>query len=732
MLVDQHHQISGSHAVERVIRFNRPAFLVRSSEDFRSVVRGACGFSGGSFCHLIPARNGQLAEVWSSYIQRLSPDHAYIPASLVDLKPHLQKLITGSVIDVDYASPVTWGGSPSVHRLLFERNPDGSPASCGPSWLVDVELASESPPVSELQHIARFGMVPKAPASDLSFIGVRKQLRDLVHTVPPAPGQGLVDWLLRMPSPDRSSSTPRYLAAGVGDIYSPVTLSLMNVRPDSQTSPADRRDSPESLANNLVVVGDGGSLEDACLFWNLRANRWPQPFPVWVTPDQMEHSEVRRLIVAEAQHTRSVLWTSIGNVNDLQFLSATMDTRELARIFLPEMGAVGWASEDWIHFFDRRRRPFFGRSRRAITFSNGNASFLVDDDELPCPWPTQVTVDVEIESFRPPPTHLRLRGTNAPSTGRFGEAVIPLNYWSKPASSVEVLLGYPKTFDFLRHACEEAGLRPTFDRKAALAYGINRILAGEYEAQMILRNHAVLDVLNVMVDSERLSGETSRRLTPKGTPFGEFHRMLESQRLANVLLAWLLRKSLVFRGLELECRDCGTSVWYSLNDIGDRYQCVGCRQQQPFDRMTHDGPWRYRVNQMLASALDQGVLQEAFGAYDIDLLSSLGSRAYLFPNVILTDKNTGDHVAEIDLLGYEDGEWLAAECKARGNATKLELDRLRRLLDSLGGGSLQLIRASTASEECDREVDRVVIWDYEPIRNELVDTDWLWKCLEPS
>ena len=184
MLVDQNHQISGSHAVERVIRFNRPAFLVGSGEDFHSVVRGACGFSGGSFCHLIPAPNGRLADVWSSYIQRLGPDMAYIPASLVDLKPELQKLITGSVIEVDYASPVKWRGSPSLHRLLVERNPDGSPAACGASWLVDVELASETPPVSELQHIARFGMVPEVTPSDLSLMGVRKQLRDLVHTVP--------------------------------------------------------------------------------------------------------------------------------------------------------------------------------------------------------------------------------------------------------------------------------------------------------------------------------------------------------------------------------------------------------------------------------------------------------------------------------------------------------------------------------------------------------------------
>ena len=102
----------------------------------------------------------------------------------------------------------------------------------------------------------------------------------------------------------------------------------------------------------------------------------------------------------------------------------------------------------------------------------------------------------------------------------------------------------------------------------------------------------------------------------------------------------------------------------------------------------------------------------------------------MFPNVILADTQTGRHVAEIDLFGFEDGEWIAAECKAWGDATQSELDELRYILDCLGGGSLQLVRASTASKECDDLVDRVVIWDYEPIREQTVSNDQLRKWLE--
>ena len=729
MLVDQNHQISGTHTVERVIRFRRPAFIIESAGDFRSVVQGACSFSGGIFCHLIPVRNGQLDGVWTSYIQRLLPDAVYIPKSLEHLKPQLQRLVTGHIGQVDYTSPVTWQGSPLLHSLLSERNPDGSPAACGPSLLVDVGRSSELPPVSELQSIARFGLVPEIPTEKSPLPGVQQQLRDLIHTVPPASGQGLVDWLLHIPGPDPRMPSPPYLAQG-GVIHSAITLSHTGIRPSGQSFPHDHRDSPLSVANRLVVVGDGTSLEDACLFWNLRANRWYGALPAWITPEQAEHPDVKRAIVAAARRTPESLMQLNAEVDSLHFLSATMEIREIVRSFPSEVQATGWTPRDWIHFIDRRHRCFFRRSKESMIFSNGSASFVLNDDALPCPRPTQVTIDVEVESFRPPPTRVRLFGTSFPRAGRFGEMVTDLNCWRDPASEQEVSFGHQQTFDILRSACEGAGLRPSFDRKAALTHGINRILAGEYSAQMILRNHAVLQLLTDMITSERISDETKRYLTPKGISFGTVHKKLGGQKLASTLLSWLLRKRLVFRGLELECPDCGTSAWYSLNEVGNQFLCVGCQGQQPFDRQPENASWRYRINQLLASALDQGVLQQVLAAYDMDLSFPFASRTYMFPNVVLADKQTGDHVAEIDLLGFADGEWIVAECKAWGDATQSELAGLRRILDRLGGGRLQLVRASTASEECDGLVDGVVIWDYEPIREQTVSNDQLGRWLE--
>ena len=444
---------------------------------------------------------------------------------------------------------------------------------------VDVNRSPEASLVSDLQRSARFGAVSEVPIGNPAFLGVEQQLWDLVHTVPPAPGQGLVKWLLDIPDPDRLVPTPPYLAEG-GAIHSAVTLNHTGIMLGGQSFPPDHRDSPRSLSNRLVVVGDGESLEDACLFWNLRANRWPNVLPAWVTPEQVECPDVTTAIVAAARRTQVGFGPSSDGVDDLHFLSATIDTKEIARTMASEMPAAGWTSTAWLQFIDRRHRRFFGRSKELLTFSNGSASFVVNDDALPCPRPTQITVDVEIESFRPPPTDVQLMGTNVPRNGRFGESIVTLNMWGASESAGEASLGYPRTFDILRSACEDVGLRPSFDRKAAMTYGISHILADEYGSHMILRHHAVLGLLADIMKSERLFDEEKRHLTPKGS-FGEVHKKLGSQELASALLSWLLRKRLAFRGLELECLECGTGAWYSMNDVGNQFMCVGCTDSSP-------------------------------------------------------------------------------------------------------------------------------------------------------
>ena len=728
MLVDRDHQISGTHTVERVIRFRRPAFVVETFEDFCSVVKGACGLSGGMYCHLIPAPDGKLAEGWTEYIQRLCPDDVHVPGRLRKLKIRLKGLTSGRVRDVDYSDPVSWVGSPALHSFLAKRNSDGSPAALGPSCLVDVERTSEAPAVSDLQCAARLGIVPEIPKMYSSYEGVRDELWELVHTVAPASGQGLVNWLFSIPKPDRTAPSPPYLTDN-SYLHSPLSLSHIGIQQGAQSFPPDHRDSPLSNANRLVVVGEGDSLQDACLFWNLRANRWIGKFPVWVTPEQAELPEVREAIVLAGVLMSTGFGAPSDGVDDLHLLSATLDTHELAKGLTGEVRAAGSTPTEWINFIGRNYRPYFRRSVEAATFSGGQALFVVGDDELPCPRPTQITIDLEIVSFRPPPTEEGLVGTNVPHTGRFGEASLPLNFWHHGDSSAPFSLGYRKTFEIVRSACEAAGLRPSFDRKASLTYGLNQVLAGEHSSHIILRNHAVLELIRHMVLSERDRDESERHLTPKGIPFGDAHRIMKGQSLASALVSWLLEKGLIFRGLDLECRDCGTNAWYSLNDVGNQFKCVGCQGMKPFDGMTQDASWRFRINQLLASALDQGALPQALAAYDMDLGPPFTSRAYVFPNVILTDLHTGDHLAEIDLLGFEDGEWLAAECKSRGDATQAELEALREILNKLGGGRLLLVRASTASEECDKFVDRVIVWDYQPMRRELVGLDQLGKLL---
>ena len=244
-------------------------------------------------------------------------------------------------------------------------------------------------------------------------------------------------------------------------------------------------------------------------------------------------------IASAAGSTPTSVGPPTGGVNELHLLSATLDTRALVNSGFNGQ-AVGWEKTDWLDFVDRRYRSFFSRRKEAMHFVDGVASFVVSDDELPVSGPTQVTIEVEVESFRPPPTRSQLWGTNGPHTGRFGEAVLPLNRLTRPSDSEEISLGYPPTLELIKQACEDIGFRPFFERKAALTYGLHRTLSDDLSAHIVLRAPDVLDVLRMIIDSERAAGETGRRLVPRGATFGEVHSKLsesKARRTAALLAA---------------------------------------------------------------------------------------------------------------------------------------------------------------------------------------------------
>ena len=211
MLLDRNHQISGTHAVQRVIRFRRPAFLVSSSEDFRSVVKGACGYSGGVFCHLIPAQNGQLSDVWSSYIQRLLPDDVYIPDSLVDLKPELQKLVSGHVQRGRLYDPCHLEAVPQSTAYYTSAIQMVVRQRWGPATSLTSNFRLKRPLSLNYSVSPASGLSPRSH-QEVCASWMEKQLRDLVHIVPPASGRGLAAWLFSVPRPNPRNPVPPYLA----------------------------------------------------------------------------------------------------------------------------------------------------------------------------------------------------------------------------------------------------------------------------------------------------------------------------------------------------------------------------------------------------------------------------------------------------------------------------------------------------------------------------------------
>ena len=91
----------------------------------------------------------------------------------------------------------------------------------------------------------------------------------------------------------------------------------------------------------------------------------------------------------------------------------------------------------------------------------------------------------------------------------------------------------------------------------------------------------------------------------------QVHRTLGlgiSRDLCNKLLDWLIERRIVFQGYKFSCANCGMGRWYSINRLADTQSCDGCGITTAKPIKVDQLPWRYRLNEAIAQAVDQGVL----------------------------------------------------------------------------------------------------------------------------
>jgi len=678
--------------------------VVSSIEQAEIAIRAASAIRGGKSWMLVPAVDNTVPEQWLSLLEALDPDSIRITED-VDRGP-LSAIKDTHVSN--YRNVDDLLGGDLVHQGLASR----SATDLQQMILVDGSDQAVPDTVLRLQPLARFGVAPtNLPQNVFRFHGTPPyQLHDLVR-VAKSDAATLADWLLR-PISARLPMDGR----GGGVFWPPISLTDIGIWADGPSDPPHERDDDLSLATFLVVVGE--SIADMCLFWTLRANRPMFVFPFWLTEAQLADADVRQELLQafRMESARGVLGNG-DNRTSLHLISTSIDTSQLVTELSRELGipARGWPSDAWPRFFDRRIRSSFVKRQHLLHFDSGATSLLLADHELPLNRPYSVDIEVEIDGFGVPKGEYfgAILGT-AHWTTRSGAFRFFVNQLGGPQTSTELNLRLHPLAEIIEKPLRSLGYEIRQDRKAANTLGLTRLLGGDRHSVAVLSCAPLVEMMRKMSHRQSFEGRQEGRYVGRvASQFSEMKGDLPgvSTNQLNKIVQWLLHRRLLFRGLNLRCRSCGTEVWYPLEEIGNSFVCVGCREPHSFAWDTTTSNWRYQVNEQMAHAIDQGIIPQIIAAEEFDR-GFVGDppSAFLMPNLILSGQADGLPNIELDLFGFSRGRWLLCECKTGNEDASEQVRKHRELANAIGDCDVVLVSGVADDSEIEG-VDLRLFWD---------------------
>lgn len=257
---------------------------------------------------------------------------------------------------------------------------------------------------------------------------------------------------------------------------------------------------------------------------------------------------------------------------------------------------------------------------------------------------------------------------------------------------------------------------------------MQRLLGDDWRAFRVFRNREVLNFLRRLSARQGNTGRSEHRYVPRlGARGSDIYRLLadgalsdQAKALRDALVPWMLSKRLLFRGLNVTCPRCDVRSWYGIGALTDRFTCAGCLESSTLTQLSTD--WAYQMNELVASALDQGSLVTLFGAEELGPLDHPHPDAPFIPCVEVSGNGLA---AEIDLVGFRGGRWVLAECKSDGSGGDIaqQVASLRRIASFLEPAEVVLIRSGDSATDADDGFDDVYYWDRINVNGELVPVD---------
>ena len=744
-------QLDGPRRVGMTLRPQRLAFLVDPADTAVALaaIDAACLGWGGAFQFLIPCPPaGRPSPIWSRVLERHDPD------AIVDLigvdesfrseqgsrwdrsvhrweRPTETMVLVGAVI---YSSLRRW-------RRLRPAGTTHLAVNLHP--LADHPLA--------LPLAFRFGHLDKRPMARSQIIrGAYEsaQHQDFVdlRTIDPfrLAGEDLVRLATQVPL-DLTTLAPGRGGQNVYlDLPELTTIGLPRREPpywhEDRPHP-EHEQHDEAFFRRVIVVGRPSSVPDLCLAWNLRAQRaWDWYFPLWVSPEWLSDPGVRHS-VAWALHWGSAGLSERDEGRTVHLVSATLAPDEISchiREGYPD--AVLHAPDTLDRFFTGGFRV--GLQRESIAnVRRGLVDAAVPDYADLGDWehPQRIGWTLAIGGYDAPRAtwreFRRLRGvvSRMAADGIAGFITVPDE---PPGTFMPVSTN--NGWEIVAAVASRAGYVAHISDKGRRAIALMRLLGGEpglrvlassrvYRllvtmAQIVERQavqQAVRRRVEGIVTAEQADalGESVWRDVTEGGQFDRQHLTWDGIRKGldvspedcNALIEWLVQRRVLFQGYDFTCPECGMRRWHPINRLADTQLCDGCQAVSLKPITPNVLQWRYRLNEAVAQAVDQGVLPHLLAVRRMSEWTAdrraplLGLLPGLQPE---PREACGPPEIEVDLFAIKGGRAVVGECKAGGDRitdkTVGRFAELGRLLDCS-----RIIYATTTDFIADAEaIDR--------------------------
>jgi hypothetical protein len=491
--------------------------------------------------------------------------------------------------------------------------------------------------------------------------------------------------------------------------------------PNSPPHP-EHEQHPEEFVRRIVVMGAPGSVEDLCLVWNLRAQRRSaQFFPQWINPAWIADQDALQSI-----HW-GLRWESLGLAEDtrgapLHLLSASLSHDEVHSA-LPDFGVPTVVSDrtKLDRYFTADFRTGLVQSS-TTNFVEGTADVAVPDYSQLGDWEywERIGWTGDVAGYRLPrvrQNHLPQVGplpVRSASDGLAGFINVPhdapgdlwtfstMSGWSM-VEAVAADAGYnARVSDKGQRAIAtmeliggETGLRLLASSRV---YGLIERMAESIEQRQAMQKElrralGKLDIATLSRQQEDVITEAILKGVTQGAQFDRQHFTWNDiknalgdgvgQTYCNRLVDWLVERRIVIQGYSFTCTNCGISRWYSVNHLSEVQTCEGCNYSSRKPVSSNVLHWRYRLNETVAQAVDQGVLPHLLAVNQIVGWRE-DSRAPLYgclPGVQLIPRdevNLPD--IEVDVFVIKGGRVIVGECKRGGDQISAKtVERFARL-----------------------------------------------------